>query len=95
MAIAAGEGNYLIDHAGRRYFDGVSSLWCNVHGHRHPLLDRALRDQLERIAHTTFLGSPTSRRYASGRPRCLALTSRDRPSTEHRCAIRVDGTIWL
>jgi adenosylmethionine-8-amino-7-oxononanoate aminotransferase len=56
LAIAAGEGNYLIDHAGRRYFDGVSSLWCNVHGHRHPRLDRALRDQLDRIAHSTFLG---------------------------------------
>src|ERR1044071_3347805 len=56
LAIAAGEGNCLIDHAGRRYFDGVSSLWCNVHGHRHPRLDRALRDQLDRIAHSTFLG---------------------------------------
>ncbi|HEX3482494.1 MAG TPA: adenosylmethionine--8-amino-7-oxononanoate transaminase [Kofleriaceae bacterium] len=56
LVIAAGDGNYLIDRAGRRYLDGVSSLWCNVHGHRHPRLDRALRDQLDRIAHSTFLG---------------------------------------
>src|SRR6185436_9316655 len=56
LVIAAGEGNYLIDTEGRRYLDGVSSLWCNLHGHRHPRLDRALRDQLDRIAHTTFLG---------------------------------------
>ena len=56
LVIAAGEGNYLIDREGRRYLDGVSSLWCNVHGHRHPRLDRALREQLDRIAHTTFLG---------------------------------------
>jgi adenosylmethionine-8-amino-7-oxononanoate aminotransferase len=56
LVIAAGEGNYLIDSEGRRYLDGVSSLWCNVHGHRHPRLDRALRDQLDRIAHATFLG---------------------------------------
>ncbi|TMQ17085.1 MAG: adenosylmethionine--8-amino-7-oxononanoate transaminase [Deltaproteobacteria bacterium] len=56
LVIAAGDGNYLIDFAGRRYLDGVSSLWCNVHGHRHPRLDRALRDQLDRIAHSTFLG---------------------------------------
>jgi adenosylmethionine-8-amino-7-oxononanoate aminotransferase len=56
LVIASGEGNYLIDREGRRYLDGVSSLWCNVHGHRHPRLDRALREQLDRIAHTTFLG---------------------------------------
>jgi adenosylmethionine-8-amino-7-oxononanoate aminotransferase len=56
LVIERGEGNYLIDTAGRRYLDGVSSLWCNIHGHHHPRLDRALRDQLERIAHSTFLG---------------------------------------
>src|SRR5437868_3746653 len=56
LVIASGDGNYLIDHDGRRYLDGVSSLWCNVHGHRHPRLDRALREQLDRIAHSTFLG---------------------------------------
>jgi adenosylmethionine-8-amino-7-oxononanoate aminotransferase len=56
LVIAAAEGNYLIDHDGNRYLDGVSSLWCNLHGHRHPRLDRALRDQLDRIAHSTFLG---------------------------------------
>lgn len=56
LAIVAGDGNYLIDSEGRRYLDGVSSLWCNVHGHRQARLDRALRAQLDRIAHTTFLG---------------------------------------
>jgi len=54
--IASGDGNYLVDTDGNRYLDGVSSLWCNLHGHRHPRLDRALRDQLDRIAHATFLG---------------------------------------
>ena len=56
LVIVGGEGNFLIDDQGRRYLDGVSSLWCNVHGHRHPVLDRALREQLERVAHSTFLG---------------------------------------
>ncbi len=56
LVIVRGEGNYLFDEQGRRYLDGVSSLWCNVHGHAHPRLDRALRDQLERIAHSTYLG---------------------------------------
>ena len=54
--ITHGEGHYLIEVNGRRYFDGVSSLWCNVHGHRKKELDDALRDQLERIAHSSFLG---------------------------------------
>ncbi len=56
LVIARGEGNYLVDSEGRRYLDGVSSLWCNVHGHHHPRLDRALREQVDRIAHSTFLG---------------------------------------
>lgn len=56
LVITRAEGNYLFDEQGRRYLDGVSSLWCNVHGHRHPRLDRALREQMERVAHSTFLG---------------------------------------
>src|ERR1044071_492998 len=56
LVIASGEGNYLIDLEGRRYLDGVSSLWCNLHGHRHPRLDAAVRAQLDKIAHATFLG---------------------------------------
>jgi adenosylmethionine---8-amino-7-oxononanoate aminotransferase len=56
LVIASGEGNWLIDDRGRRYLDGVSSLWCNVHGHRHPRLDQAVRRQLDRIAHSTYLG---------------------------------------
>lgn len=54
--IARGEGHYLIDVQGRKYLDGVSSLWCNVHGHRKDELDKALREQINRIAHSTFLG---------------------------------------
>ena len=54
--IESGDGFCLIDVEGRRYLDGVSSLWCNVHGHRVPELDQAVRDQLDRIAHSTLLG---------------------------------------
>jgi adenosylmethionine-8-amino-7-oxononanoate aminotransferase len=56
LIIECGEGNYLIDTGGRRYLDGVSSLWCNVHGHRNAQLDAALREQVDRIAHSTMLG---------------------------------------
>jgi adenosylmethionine-8-amino-7-oxononanoate aminotransferase len=56
LVIESAEGTDLIDIEGRRYIDGVSSLWCNVHGHRHPLIDQAVHDQLERVAHSTMLG---------------------------------------
>ncbi len=54
--IVAGEGFELIDAEGRRYVDGFSSLWCNLHGHRVPQIDDAIRAQLEKIAHSTLLG---------------------------------------
>jgi adenosylmethionine-8-amino-7-oxononanoate aminotransferase len=54
--ISRAEGNFLIDVQGRKYLDGVSSLWCNVHGHRKQELDDALRAQLDRLSHSTFLG---------------------------------------
>jgi len=54
--IERGDGHYLIDVQGNKYLDGVSSLWCNVHGHRKEELDRAITEQLDRIAHSTFLG---------------------------------------
>ena len=56
VIISRGEGHYLIDDQGRKYLDGVSSLWCNVHGHRKKEIDDAIRDQLDSIAHSTFLG---------------------------------------
>jgi adenosylmethionine-8-amino-7-oxononanoate aminotransferase len=56
LMIEAAEGCELIDSEGRRYLDGVSSLWCNVHGHRHPVIDQAVHEQLDRVAHSTMLG---------------------------------------
>jgi adenosylmethionine-8-amino-7-oxononanoate aminotransferase len=56
LIIERGDGNYIIDVDGRRYLDGVSSLWCNVHGHRKAELDQALKVQIGRIAHSTMLG---------------------------------------
>jgi adenosylmethionine-8-amino-7-oxononanoate aminotransferase len=56
VIVERAEGTDLIDTHGNRYIDGVSSLWCNVHGHRQPQIDAAIRDQLDRIAHSTMLG---------------------------------------
>ncbi len=56
LIIERAEGSELIDAEGNRYLDGVSSLWCNVHGHRHPGIDAAVHEQLDRVAHSTMLG---------------------------------------
>jgi adenosylmethionine---8-amino-7-oxononanoate aminotransferase len=56
IIIARGEGNYLLDVHGNKYLDGVSSLWCNVHGHTHPAINAAITTQLSDIAHSTLLG---------------------------------------
>jgi adenosylmethionine-8-amino-7-oxononanoate transaminase len=56
LIIERGLGNYLIDTDGNRYLDGVSSLWVNVHGHRKKEIDRAIKAQLDKIAHSTLLG---------------------------------------
>jgi adenosylmethionine-8-amino-7-oxononanoate aminotransferase len=56
LIIERAEGCMLIDLDGIRYIDGVSSLWCNVHGHRVPELDAAIRRQLDQVAHSTLLG---------------------------------------
>jgi adenosylmethionine-8-amino-7-oxononanoate aminotransferase len=56
LVVDRAEGFHLIAADGRRYLDGVSSLWCNVHGHRVPELDQALREQLDKVAHSTLLG---------------------------------------
>jgi adenosylmethionine-8-amino-7-oxononanoate transaminase len=54
--IAEGRGATLVDVDGRRYLDGVSSLWCNLHGHARREINQALKKQLDRVAHATFLG---------------------------------------
>jgi adenosylmethionine---8-amino-7-oxononanoate aminotransferase len=56
IVVDRAEGTDLIDVDGRRYIDGVSSLWCNVHGHSHPRIDAAVRAQLGRVSHSTMLG---------------------------------------
>jgi adenosylmethionine-8-amino-7-oxononanoate aminotransferase len=56
LVIDHAAGTNLYDVDGHAYIDGVSSLWCNVHGHRHPAVDGAIRAQLDRVAHSTMLG---------------------------------------
>ena len=79
----------LYDTQGNAYIDGVSSLWCNVHGHRHPAIDIAIKDQLDRVAHSTMLGlshapggqagqAPGRHRARRAQPRLLLRQRLDR-----------------
>jgi adenosylmethionine-8-amino-7-oxononanoate aminotransferase len=56
LIVERGEGSYLIDIHGKKYLDGVSSLWVNVHGHQKQEIDQAVRGQLDQVAHSTLLG---------------------------------------
>lgn len=56
LVLVSGRGAILTDAQGNDYFDGNSSIWTNLHGHRHPVIDAALREQLDRLAHCSALG---------------------------------------
>src|SRR6059036_1154942 len=56
LVLVEGRGAILRDSRGREYIDGNSSIWTNIHGHNHPHINAAVRAQLDRVAHTSFLG---------------------------------------
>lgn len=56
LILVEGHGAVLRDSKGREYIDGNSSIWTNIHGHNHPHINAAIRRQLDRVAHTSFLG---------------------------------------
>lgn len=56
IQIGKGEGSWLFDTDGNRYLDASASIWTNVHGHNHPVLNQAITDQLQKVAHSTLLG---------------------------------------
>jgi adenosylmethionine-8-amino-7-oxononanoate aminotransferase len=101
LIIARGDGPYLYDLQGRRYLDGVSSLWCNVHGHRRPELDRALVAQLDTVAHSTLLGLAhppaivLARKLADIAPRGLTkVFYSDDGSTAVEAALKMAYQYW-
>lgn len=84
IVIREGRGCWLTTDDGRRLFDGVSSLWCNVHGHRHPRIDAAVVEQLAKVAHVTTLGmsGETTERLAD---RLAEITPGDLAHTFFSC----------
>ena len=102
LVIVGGEGSYLIDSEGRRYLDGVSSLWVNIHGHRRPEIDGAIVNQLGKIAHTTMLGlanepaSLLAERLVKLAPgRLSKVFYSDNGSTAMEVAIKVAYQYWV
>lgn len=88
LVLVRGDGPYLFDAEGRRYLDGNSSIWTNIHGHHHPRIDAAIRDQLEKIAHVSFLGST----HPPGALLAARLCAFFPPHTLTRCFFSDDGS---
>ncbi len=101
LIVERGEGNYLIDTDGKRYFDGVSSLWVNLFGHRRKEIDDAVRAQLDTLAHSTFLGlsHPTAielaeKLLAVAPPGLARVFYSDNGSTAMEIAIKMAFQYW-
>lgn len=102
LIIESGQGVYLKDIRGRKFLDGVSSLWVNLHGHRHPVLDRAVKKQLSKISHSTFLGlsHPSAielgRRLAAVAPNGLQRSFfSDNGATAVEAALKMAFQYWI
>ena len=95
-------GCVLRDQHGREYLDGNSSIWTNIHGHNHPTINAAIRAQLERVAHTSFLGfshEPAIRLGAElvellPNSKLSRVFFSDDGSTAIECAIRMALQYW-
>jgi len=61
IVITRGEGSFLIDSEGNRYLDGVAAIWTNVHGHCRAEINQAVKDQVDRLEHSTLLGLSNDR----------------------------------
>jgi len=101
LVIERGEGNYLYDTDGNRYFDGVSSLWVNLFGHRRKEIDAAVRSQLDLLAHSTFLGLShppaielAEKLLAAAPPGLSRVFYSDNGSTAMEIAIKMAFQYW-
>ena len=101
LVIERGQGVYLFDTRGNRYLDGVSSLWANIHGHRHPVLTRAIRRQLAQLEHSTFLGLTNvpavelAKKLVAVAPRNLTrVFYSDNGSTAVEVALKMSFQFW-
>ena len=102
LVLVKGEGALLWDSEGRKYIDGNASIWTNIHGHNHPHINAAIARQLERVAHTSFLGftNPPAIRLAEAivglfPPRSMTrVFFSDDGSTGVEVALRIVEQFW-
>ena len=102
LVLVEGAGCWLTDQHGNRYLDGNSSIWTNIHGHGHPKITAAIKAQLDRVAHTSFLGfaNPPAAQLAeelvklvpSGKLNKVFFT--DNGSTAIESAVRMAMQYW-
>jgi len=100
LLLVEGHGAILRDSRGREYIDGNSSIWTNIHGHNHPHINAAIRSQLDRVAHTSFLGftNPAATELAEAMvdlfpPNSLTRVFYD-GSTRIEVALRIADQYW-
>jgi adenosylmethionine---8-amino-7-oxononanoate aminotransferase len=101
LVIDRADGNWLIDTEGRRWLDGISSLWVTVHGHRKQAIDDAVRAQLDKVAHCTLLGQASvpsielAAKLASLAPKGLnRVFYSDSGSTSVEIAVKMAYQYW-
>lgn len=100
LLMTRGEGCWLYDQHGQRYLDGNSSIWTNIHGHAHPKINAAIKDQLDRVSHTSFLGF-THEPAVTVAQELLRISGLDRVfysdngSTAIEAAVRMAMQYWM
>src|ERR1700732_1280842 len=102
LVLVEGRGAILRDSHGREYIDGNSSIWTNIHGHNHPHINGAISQQLDRVAHTSFLGftNPPATQLARAIVNLFPPDSltrvffSDDGSTAIEVALRIVGQYW-
>ncbi|MGJ8678118.1 MAG: adenosylmethionine--8-amino-7-oxononanoate transaminase [Akkermansiaceae bacterium] len=98
LVIVRGDGVWLLDSDGERYIDGNSSIWTNIHGHAHPVLNAAISDQLQQVAHTSYLGFANPRASELAERLCSFFPENtlervffsDDGSTAMECALKME-----
>lgn len=109
IIISEGRDCFVRDVSGRWYLDGVSSIWVNIHGHRKKEIDDAIKNQLDKIAHSTLLGlcnipsiklaekliGLTDKSFAGLQPRLSKVFYSDNGSTAVEVALKMAFQYWI
>jgi adenosylmethionine-8-amino-7-oxononanoate aminotransferase len=109
IIITEGSDCFVKDAYGKWYLDGVSSIWVNIHGHRKKEIDDAIKEQLDKIAHSTLLGlsnipsirlaekliNLTDKSFAGLQPQLSKVFYSDNGSTAVEVAIKMAFQYWI